>query len=82
MSITSLICQKTKTQIPASTPKLNIAVIGRGFGAEFIPLWQKHPHTNCDAICQHNADKLREVGDYRGVEKRHTSCEEFRRTPQ
>ena len=33
-----------------STRKLNIAVIGLGFGAEFIPLWQKHPHTNCYAI--------------------------------
>ena len=22
----------------------NVAVVGLGFGAEFIPLWQKHPH--------------------------------------
>jgi predicted dehydrogenase len=60
-----------------STRKLNIAVIGLGFGAEFIPLWQKHPHTNCYAICQRNPDKLKECGDHWGVEKRFTSYEEL-----
>src|SRR6188508_3089595 len=64
-----------------STRKLNIAVIGLGFGAEFIPLWQKHPHTDCYAICQRNADKLKECGDYWGVEKRFTSYEELLADP-
>ena len=30
-----------------SKKKLNIAVVGLGFGAEFIPIWQRHPLTNC-----------------------------------
>ena len=64
-----------------STPKINIAVVGLGFGAEFIPIWQKHPHTNCYAICQRNADKLNECGDYWGVERRHTSFDELLRDP-
>jgi len=51
--------------------KLNIAVVGLGFGAEFIPIWQKHPHTTCYAICQRNADKLHECGDHWGVEVRY-----------
>src|ERR1044071_4627435 len=51
--------------------KFNIAVIGLGFGAEFIPLWQKHPLTCCYAICQRNTEKLNAVGDYFGVEKRY-----------
>ena len=38
--------------------KHNIAVVGLGFGAEFIPLWQKHPHIACYAICQRNPAKL------------------------
>ena len=42
-------------------------VVGLGFGAEFIPLWQKHPHADCYAICQRNEDKLNAVGDYFGV---------------
>ena len=46
-----------------SNRKFNIAVVGLGFGAEFIPIWQKHPHTDCVAICQRNADKLKACGD-------------------
>lgn len=61
--------------------KINVAVVGLGFGAEFIPIWQKHPHTNCYAICQRNADKLNECGDYWGVERRHTSFDELLRDP-
>src|SRR6188508_708427 len=64
-----------------STRKLNIAVIGLGFGAEFIPLWQKHPHTDCYAICQRNADKLKECGDHWGVGKRYSSYEELLKDP-
>ena len=24
--------------------KINIAIVGLGFGAEFIPIYQRHPH--------------------------------------
>lgn len=61
--------------------KFNIAVVGLGFGAEFIPIWQKHPHTNCYAICQRNADKLKECGDYWGVEQRYTDYAELLKDP-
>ena len=64
-----------------STRKFNIAVVGLGFGAEFIPLWQKHPQTNCYAICQRNAGKLKACGDYWGVEQRYTSYEELLKDP-
>src|SRR3954468_17916349 len=53
-----------------STRKFNIAVVGLGFGAEFIPIWQKHPHSDCYAICQRNPEKLKECGDHWGVERR------------
>lgn len=62
--------------------KYNIAVIGLGFGAEFIPIWQKHPHTNCVAVCQRNPEKLKEVADYWGVEKRYASYEELLKDPE
>jgi predicted dehydrogenase len=64
-----------------STRKLNIAVIGLGFGAEFIPLWQRHPHTHCYAICQRDSEKLKKCGDHWGVEKRFTSYEELLKDP-
>ena len=51
--------------------KVRVAIVGLGFGAEFIPLWQKHPHADCYAICQRNEDKLNAVGDYFGVNVRY-----------
>ncbi|HSH96254.1 MAG TPA: Gfo/Idh/MocA family oxidoreductase [Roseimicrobium sp.] len=61
--------------------KFNIAVVGLGFGAEFIPLWQKHPHTNCYAICQRNEEKLKTTGDYFGVKVRYTDFEAVLKDP-
>ena len=45
-----------------SQKKFNIAIVGLGFGAEFIPIYQRHPNANMYAICQRNADKLNDVG--------------------
>src|SRR5450432_3930936 len=63
------------------TKKLNIAVVGLGFGAEFIPLWQKHPLTRCYAICQRNTEKLHAVGDYFGVEQRYEDFQALLKDP-
>ena len=65
-----------------SDRKINIAVVGLGFGAEFIPIWQKHPHTNLVAICQRNEEKLNKVGDEWGIAKRYTSYEELLKDPE
>ena len=59
-----------------SKRKINVAIIGLGFGAEFIPLWQKHPHADCYAICQRNPEKLHAVGDYFGVPTRYAEFKE------
>ena len=56
----------------ASRP-VRIAVVGLGFGAEFIPIHQRHPHVELAAICQRSEDKLNKVGDAYGVERRYTS---------
>ena len=60
-----------------SDKKVNMAIIGLGFGAEFIPIYQKHPNVNMYAICQRNEESLNEVGDAFGVDKRYTSYEEL-----
>jgi predicted dehydrogenase len=52
--------------------KINIAIIGLGFGAEFIPIYQRHPNANMYAICQRSPDKLDVIGDAFGVEKRYS----------
>ncbi len=65
----------------SSQKKFNIAVVGLGFGAEFIPIWQRHPHTNMYAICQRTPEKLNAVGDAFGVEKRYANFEDVLKDP-
>lgn len=74
--------QDALTNTMKSSSKLNIAVVGLGFGAEFIPIWQKHPQTTCHAICQRHPDKLAAVGEYFGVEKRYTDFKALLRDPE
>ncbi len=61
--------------------KLNIAIVGLGFGAEFIPIYQRHPQTNMYAICQRTEEKLNAIGDAFGIEKRYTSFEDLLADP-
>lgn len=60
---------------------INVAIVGLGFGAEFIPIYQRHPSTNMYAICQRTQDKLDQVGNAFGIEKRYTSYEELLKDP-
>ncbi len=64
-----------------SQKKLNIAIVGLGFGKEFIPIYQHHPNTNMYAICQRSKDKLDEVGNQYKVAKRYDSFEELIQDP-
>lgn len=63
------------------TKKINVAIVGLGFGAEFIPIYKKHPNANLVAICQRNAQKLNEIGDAFGIEKRFTSYDDLIKDP-
>ena len=60
--------QKRKTSISTAVGhvewkknKINIAIIGLGFGAEFIPIYQRHPNAHLVAICQRNRRKLQRL---------------------
>jgi predicted dehydrogenase len=64
-----------------SEKKINIAIVGLGFGAEFIPIYQKHPNANMYAICQRNRSKLDEIGDAFGIDVRYTDYEELLKDP-
>ncbi|HJO05051.1 MAG TPA: Gfo/Idh/MocA family oxidoreductase, partial [Acidobacteriota bacterium] len=56
---------------------VNVAIIGLGFGAEFIPIYQAHPAANMYAICRRNEVELNKIGDAFGVEQRFTSYDEL-----
>lgn len=62
--------------------KINIAIVGLGFGAEFIPIYQHHPNANMYAICQRDHTKLHQVGDAFGIEKRYTDYDDLLRDPE
>ena len=56
----------------ASTRKIRVAIVGLGFGAEFIPIYQAHPNAEMVAICRRNEAELNACGDKFGIKKRYT----------
>ena len=68
--------------IPMSNSPVNVAIVGLGFGAEFIPIYQRHPGANLVAICQRTQSTLDQVGDKYGIEKRYQSYEELLADPE
>src|SRR5688572_24644753 len=65
-----------------SDKTFNAAIVGLGFGAEFIPIYQRHPNANMYAICQRNTEKLNQIGDAFGVDVRYSDYDELLADPQ
>jgi predicted dehydrogenase len=61
--------------------KINVAIVGLGFGAEFIPIYQQHPNANMYAICQRTESKLNAIGDQYGIDVRYTSYDDLLNDP-
>jgi predicted dehydrogenase len=57
--------------------KVRVAIVGLGFGAEFIPIYQAHPDAEMYAICQRNQANLDHVGESLGVKKRYADFEQL-----
>jgi predicted dehydrogenase len=57
--------------------KIRVAVIGLGFGAEFVPIYQKCNNAECVAICRRSVEELNECGDRFGIDKRYTDYYEL-----
>jgi predicted dehydrogenase len=65
-----------------SNKKIKIAIIGLGFGAEFIPIYKNHPNANLVAICQRRKSKLDEIAEAFGIEKRYTDYDDLLKDPE
>jgi predicted dehydrogenase len=61
----------------ASDKKIRVAIVGLGFGAEFIPIYQSHPYAEMVAICRRNRKGLDECGDKFGIKARYTDFHEL-----
>ena len=65
-----------------SDKQFNIAIVGLGFGAEFIPIHQAHPNANLVAVCRRNEAEMNRVADEFGIEKRYTDYDELLKDPE
>ena len=65
-----------------SDKKMKVSIIGLGFGAEFIPIYQAHANAEIHSICQRTESKLNEIGEQFNIERRHTSYDEVLSDPE
>ena len=61
--------------------KVRVAIIGLGFGAEFIPIYQNHPDAEMYAICRRNKSELDKAGDKFGIKTRYAEYEQVLKDP-
>ena len=64
-----------------SDKPIRVAIIGLGFGAEFIPIYQNYPGAELHAICRRDRKGLDESGDRYGVETRYTDYRKLLEDP-
>ncbi len=50
--------------------RIRIAVVGLGFGAEFVPIYLDHPDVESVTICDLDEKRLHDTGDRFGIERR------------
>jgi len=62
--------------------KVRVAIIGLGFGAEFIPIYQAHPDAELVAVCQRSREKLDAIADHFRVPKRYTDYDALLDDPE
>lgn len=61
----------------ASDQPIRVAIIGLGFGAEFIPIYQNYPGAEMYAICRRDQKGLDECGDRYRIKTRYTDYREM-----
>ncbi|GIW87043.1 MAG: oxidoreductase [Isosphaeraceae bacterium] len=65
----------------ASEKPIRVAIVGLGFGAEFIPIYQNYPGAEMYAICRRDPKALNEIGDRYKVPARYTDYRELLKDP-
>ena len=61
--------------------QLNVAVVGLGFGTQFIPIYQRHPSVNMYAICRRSPQALKAMGDAFGIPRRYSDYKDVLADP-
>ena len=70
--------------MPTAIPDrpIRAAVIGLGFGAEFLPIYRAHPHAELHAVCRRDEQACHETADLYGVPHRYTRFEDVLADPE
>jgi predicted dehydrogenase len=66
----------------ASEQPIRVAIIGLGFGAEFIPIYQNYPGAEIYAICRRDRKGLDECGDRCKIAARYTDYRDVLKDPK
>jgi predicted dehydrogenase len=66
----------------ASDKPIHVAIIGLGFGAEFIPIYQKYPGAVMHAICRRDQKGLEECGERYGIKARYREYRDLLNDPE
>ena len=61
--------------------QFNVAMIGLGFGSEFIPIYQSLPQTKVLAVCRRNEAELKKCGEQFGIERLYQDYESVLKDP-
>ena len=64
-----------------ASDKIRVAIVGLGFGAEFIPIYQAHPNAEMYGICRRNEKELQACGDKYGIKARYTDFNKLLQDP-
>ncbi|MDB6126315.1 MAG: oxidoreductase [Verrucomicrobia bacterium] len=62
-------------------PKLNVALVGLGFGSVFAPIYQRHPDLGRLVLCDADPKRLRELKERLGVRDGVATLDEVLRDP-
>lgn len=60
---------------------VKVAMVGLGFGAEFIPIYQQHPDAEVVAVCRRNEEELHKAADGFGISGRYSKYEDVLSDP-
>lgn len=57
--------------------KISVAVVGLGFGAEFVPIYLDHPNVGSVMICDSDNERLNKVSERFNIKKKYTDFSEI-----
>jgi predicted dehydrogenase len=66
----------------ATARPVRAAIVGLGFGAEFIPIYKRHPDAEVVAVCRRDEAELHKTADHFEIGKRYTSYDQVLADPE